>query len=135
MVRTALARLGLAGAALDMPRALSAGARQRVGVARAIVLHPRLLLLDEPFGYLDTPTRHGLQHELAKLCREIGMAAILVTHDIDEAIQLSDRVIMMTDGPRARIGQILDVGATDHHTMRVEMLRFLDETARKLSAH
>lgn len=130
IVATALERLGLTASAGDMPRALSAGARQRVGVARALALRPRLLLLDEPFGSLDTPTRMASQRMLADLCHETGTAAILVTHDIDEALLLSDRIVLMTDGPRARIGRILDVADADHAHLRHEMLRFLEDHAR-----
>ena len=132
IVASALGRLGLADVAQEMPRALSSGARQRVGVARAIALQPRLLLLDEPFASLDTPTRLALQSSLGQLCRETGTAAIMVTHDIDEALALSDRIVMMTDGPRARIGKRLDVVGGHPAALRREMLRFLGDTARQV---
>ncbi|MFZ4407403.1 MAG: ABC transporter ATP-binding protein [Paracraurococcus sp.] len=130
IVAAALEQLGLAEMAGVMPRALSAGARQRVGVARAVALQPRLLLLDEPFAGLDTPTRNALQVGIGRFCRETGTSAILVTHDIDEALTLSDRIIMMTDGPRARVGRILDVAGGNVGQLRREMLSFLGETAR-----
>lgn len=130
IVAQALERLGLTGVAAHLPRELSAGARQRVGVARAIALHPRLLLLDEPFAGLDETTRRELQSVLAKLCRDTGTAAILVTHDIDEALALSDRIALMTDGPRARIGRVLETADWEPAGARREILGFLGETAR-----
>ncbi len=130
IVAAALDRLGLSDAAREMPRALSAGERQRVGVARAVALQPRLLLLDEPFAGLDTPTREGLQRAMAEWCHETGTAAILVTHDIDEALALSDRIVMMTDGPRARIGRIMKVTHAETPQLRREMLQFLGDHAR-----
>jgi nitrate/nitrite transport system ATP-binding protein len=129
IVARALERLDLCEVADQMPCALSAGARQRLGVARAVALEPRLLLLDEPFAGLDTLTRQGLQSVMAKLCRDAGVAAILVTHDIDEALALSDRILLMTDGPRARIGEIVEVASGDRHALRRRILRFLEENA------
>ncbi len=130
IVAQALERLGLSDVAASLPRELSAGARQRVGVARAIALSPRALLLDEPFAGLDDLTRRGLQSVLADLCRDTGTAAILVTHDIDEALALSDRIALMTDGPRARIGRVLETADTDPAQARHEILQFLGETTR-----
>jgi nitrate/nitrite transport system ATP-binding protein len=134
IVAEALDRLDLGEFSARMPHTLSAGARQRVGVARAIALKPRLLLLDEPFSSLDTPTREGLQSVLARLCFETGTAAILVTHDINEALALSDRIALMTNGPRARIGKILNVAGSEPLRLRGEILRFLEETAHTPSA-
>jgi nitrate/nitrite transport system ATP-binding protein len=104
-----LDRVGL-GDALDRPAAsLSIGMRQRVGIARAFALNPKLLLLDEPFGMLDTLTRWDLQEVLMEVWARTRVTAICVTHDVDEAILLADRVVMMTGGPHARIGKILEV--------------------------
>lgn len=92
-----------------LPRELSVGMRQRVGVARAFALQPRLLLLDEPFGSLDSLTRAELQDGLVECWSRTRAAALLVTHDVDEALLLSDRVALMTDGPGATIGEVIDV--------------------------
>jgi len=92
------------------PFEISGGMKQRVGLARALAVEPRVLLLDEPFGALDALTRASLQDELIQLVESIHSTVIMVTHDIDEAILLGDRVVMMTNGPAARIGGILDIG-------------------------
>lgn len=105
-----LERVGL-GDAMERPAAaLSNGMRQRVGIARAFALSPKLLLLDEPFGMLDSLTRWELQEVLMEVWSQTRVTAICVTHDVDEAILLSDRVVMMTNGPEATIGKIVDVG-------------------------
>jgi len=104
-----LAAVGLAGMAERYPRELSAGMQQRVGIARAFALEPRLLLLDEPFSLLDALTRMELQDELMRLWDTTRKTVIMVTHDVDEALLLADRVVMMTNGPAATIGEILDV--------------------------
>jgi nitrate/nitrite transport system ATP-binding protein len=83
--------------------------KQRVGIARAFALSPKLLLLDEPFGMLDSLTRWELQEVLMEVWERTRLTAILVTHDVDEALLLGDRVVMMTNGPRAKVGRILDV--------------------------
>ncbi|MCP5403937.1 MAG: ATP-binding cassette domain-containing protein [Novosphingobium sp.] len=104
-----LDRVGL-GAAMDkLASEMSNGMRQRVGIARAFALSPRLLLLDEPFGMLDSLTRWDLQDVLVEVWNRTKVTAIMVTHDVDEAILLADRVVMMTNGPRATIGKILEV--------------------------
>ncbi|WP_230281583.1 ABC transporter ATP-binding protein [Croceicoccus sp. Ery15] len=104
-----LDRVGLADARDKMAAEMSNGMRQRVGIARAFALSPRLLLLDEPFGMLDSLTRWDLQDVLVEVWNRTKVTAIMVTHDVDEAILLADRVVMMTNGPRATIGKVLKV--------------------------
>ena len=83
--------------------------KQRVGIARALAIEPKVLLLDEPFGALDALTRATLQDELMRIVGQTGATVLMVTHDVDEAVLLSDRVVMMTNGPAARIGEVLEV--------------------------
>lgn len=104
-----LDRVGLADAKDKIAAEMSNGMRQRVGIARAFALSPRLLLLDEPFGMLDSLTRWDLQDVLVETWNRTKVTAIMVTHDVDEAILLADRVVMMTNGPRATIGKVLNV--------------------------
>lgn len=104
-----LSIVGLADAMHKLPSELSQGMRQRVGIARAFALQPKMLLLDEPFGMLDSLTRYELQEVLLDLWRRNRITTLMVTHDVDEAIFLSDRVIMMTDGPEAEVGDILKI--------------------------
>jgi nitrate/nitrite transport system ATP-binding protein len=104
-----LQRVGLGDAMHRRAQDLSNGMRQRVGIARAFALSPKLLLLDEPFGMLDALTRWELQEVLMEVWTRTRVTAICVTHDIDEAILLADRVVMMSNGPNARIGGILEV--------------------------
>jgi ABC-type nitrate/sulfonate/bicarbonate transport system ATPase subunit len=95
---------------MDKPASdMSNGMRQRVGIARAFALSPKLLLLDEPFGMLDSLTRYELQEVLLDLWQKDQKTALMVTHDVDEALFLSDRVVMMTNGPAATVGEILEV--------------------------
>jgi len=109
-VESYLASVGLGGMGERYPRELSAGMQQRAGVARAFALEPRLLLLDEPFSLLDALTRMELQDELIALWETHRRTVIMVTHDVDEALHLADRIVMMTNGPAATIGGILEVG-------------------------
>src|SRR5207253_1982788 len=104
-----LAVVGLGDAMHKKPSELSQGMRQRVGIARAFALSPKMLLLDEPFGMLDSLTRFELQQALIELWRKDKKTALMVTHDVDEALFLSDRIVMMTNGPEAEVGEILDV--------------------------
>jgi len=101
--------VGLAESMDKRPGALSQGMRQRVGIARAFALSPRMLLLDEPFGMLDSLTRFELQQVLLDLWNRTRLTALMVTHDVDEALFLSDRIVMMTNGPEAEVGEILTV--------------------------
>ena len=101
--------VGLGDAMHKHPSELSQGMRQRVGIARAFALQPKMLLLDEPFGMLDSLTRYELQEVLLELWRRNRITTLMVTHDVDEAIFLSDRIVMMTDGPEAEVGDILKI--------------------------
>jgi len=102
-----LVRLG--HAETKFPNEISGGMKQRVGIARALAMSPKILLLDEPFGALDALTRANLQDELMRIATESGATTVMVTHDVDEAVLLSDRVVMLTNGPAATIGEILEV--------------------------
>ena len=104
-----LAVVGLGDSMHKRAKELSQGMRQRVGIARAFALKPKMLLLDEPFGMLDALTRIELQQVLLEVWGRTQLTALMVTHDVDEAIFLSDRVVMMTNGPAAEVGEILDV--------------------------
>ena len=105
----ALALVGLAHAEQKHPNEISGGMKQRVGIARAIAMQPKVLLLDEPFGALDALTRAKLQDELMGIVAAIKSTVVMVTHDVDEAVLLSDRIVMMTNGPAATIGDIVSV--------------------------
>src|SRR6202008_2646483 len=91
------------------PQEISGGMKQRVGIARALAMEPKMLLLDEPFGALDALTRARLQDELKKIVAATGSTGLMVTHDVDEAVLLSDRIVMMTNGPAATIGEVVEV--------------------------
>ncbi len=104
-----LSVVGLGDSMRKRPKELSQGMRQRVGIARAFALKPKMLLLDEPFGMLDSLTRFELQQVLLDLWQKNNITALMVTHDVDEAVFLSDRVVMMTNGPEADVGDILEI--------------------------
>jgi nitrate/nitrite transport system ATP-binding protein len=99
--------VGLAGAIDKKPSALSGGMKQRVGIARAFAIQPRMLLLDEPFGALDALTRGTIQDELLRICGETRQTVFMITHDVDEAILLADRILLMSNGPQARVAEVV----------------------------
>jgi nitrate/nitrite transport system ATP-binding protein len=111
----------LSAAADKYPHELSGGMKQRVGVARALATRPKMLLLDEPFGALDALTRPKLQQDVLEIWSQHPQAVMMITHDVDEAIFMSDRVVMMTNGPGATIGEVLDIPLPrprDRHELR-----------------
>jgi nitrate/nitrite transport system ATP-binding protein len=142
LVRHHLGVVGLGHAMDKRPGALSLGMQQRVGIARAFALSPKLLLLDEPFGMLDALTRMDLQEVLMEVLARERRTALLVTHDVDEALLLADRIVLMTSGPAARVGAILPVPFPrprrreavlehpDHYTLRARIIDFLDHQER-----
>ena len=105
----ALELVGLSHARDKLPGEISGGMKQRVGIARALAMEPKMLLMDEPFGALDALTRARLQDELMKIVQATGSTVLMVTHDVDEAVLLSDRIVMLTNGPAATIGEVLAV--------------------------
>jgi nitrate/nitrite transport system ATP-binding protein len=105
----ALALVGLTAAAQKRPGEISGGMKQRVGIARALSMEPKVLLMDEPFGALDALTRAKLQDELLEIVARTQSTVVMVTHDVDEAVLLSDKIVMMTNGPAATIGEVLSV--------------------------
>jgi len=135
----ALDLVGLAAAKDKLPHEISGGMKQRVGIARALAMEPKVLLLDEPFGALDALTRANLQDELMRIVARSGCTVVMVTHDVDEAVLLSDTIVMMTNGPAATIGEILEVDLArprerlvlvndkNYADLRAAVLRFLYE--------
>lgn len=107
--QSVLEMVGLAHAMHKYPGEVSGGMKQRVGIARALAMEPKVLLMDEPFGALDALTRARLQDELMGICEKTQATTVMVTHDVDEAVLLSDRIVMMTNGPAATIGEVLTV--------------------------
>jgi nitrate/nitrite transport system ATP-binding protein len=104
-----LAMVNLTAAANKYPDEISGGMKQRVGIARALAIRPKMLLMDEPFGALDALTRGKLQKQVLDIWEGQPQAVMMVTHDVDEALYMSDRIVMMTNGPSAKIGEILEV--------------------------
>lgn len=134
------------GHAIDKrPDEISGGMKQRVGIARALAMQPQVLLMDEPFGALDALTRAHLQDSLMEIHQELGNTVIMITHDVDEAVLLSDRIVMMSNGPAASIGEIVDVDlprprdrvamadTPAYNRYRQQVLRFLYEKQRKVA--
>jgi nitrate/nitrite transport system ATP-binding protein len=101
-------KVGLKGSELKKPSELSGGMKQRVGIARALSIEPKMMLMDEPFSALDALTRGTLQDEVRRICLETGQTAFMITHDVDEAIYLADRIVLMTNGPQAMIAEIVE---------------------------
>lgn len=134
-----LNRVQMSHALHKRPSEISGGMKQRVGIARALAMQPRVLLLDEPFGALDALTRAHLQDSVMRIQQELNTTIVLITHDVDEAVLLSDRVLMMTNGPAAQVGDILNidlrrprsrVALADeprYHQLRQRILHFLYE--------
>jgi nitrate/nitrite transport system ATP-binding protein len=139
-----LAMVNMSHALDRLPSQISGGMKQRVGIARALAMEPKVLLLDEPFGALDALTRAHLQDEVIRIQSELGNTVMMITHDVDEAVLMSDRVVMMTNGPAATIGQLMPVPlarprnrialAEDkvYNHCRQEILSFLYEKQRKV---
>lgn len=133
--------VGLADSMHKRPTELSQGMRQRVGIARAFALKPKMLLLDEPFGMLDSLTRYELQQVLIDLWRKNQITALMVTHDVDEALFLADRIVCMTNGPEAEVGEVVEVQFPrprerkavmehpDYYELREQLITFLEERA------
>ena len=144
--KEALVLVHLSHAEHKYPHEISGGMKQRVGIARALSMQPKVLLMDEPFGALDALTRAHLQDELMKIVAATDSTVVMVTHDVDEAVLLSDRIVMMTNGPAATIGEILDVDLdkprnrlalannAHYHSLRGAVLEFLYQKQAKTAA-
>ncbi|MES3040134.1 MAG: ABC transporter ATP-binding protein [Pseudomonadota bacterium] len=142
----ALALVGLTHASDKRPQEISGGMKQRVGIARALAMEPRVLLMDEPFGALDALTRAHLQDELLGIVAKTKSTVVMVTHDVDEAVLLSDRIVMLSNGPAAVIGDILSVDLPrprerlalaenpDYHHLRSSVLEFLYQKEKRPAA-
>ena len=142
----ALNMVGLSHAMHKHPNEISGGMKQRVGIARALAMEPKVLLMDEPFGALDALTRAHLQDELLRIVGQTHSTVVMVTHDVDEAVLLSDRIVMMTNGPAATVGEILTVDlprprdrlalANDpqYHAYRTAVLEFLYQRQQRPAA-
>jgi len=140
-----VAMVGLTAHAKKRPSEISGGMKQRVGIARAFATQPAVMLMDEPFGALDALTRGIMQEELMKIWEKDRKTVLMITHDVDEALYLSDRVVLMSNGPRAGIAKVFKVGLPRPRTregilespvyqeLRREMLRFLIETSHHLA--
>jgi nitrate/nitrite transport system ATP-binding protein len=143
--RQVLELVGLGEAAARMPSELSGGMKQRVGIARALAIEPALLLMDEPFSALDALTRGTLQDEVLRLVSDAGQTAFMITHDVDEAILLADRILLMTNGPDARVGEVVvntlprprDRAtihrSAGHHALRNHIVDFLVTRSRTMA--
>ncbi|MCE2718814.1 MAG: ABC transporter ATP-binding protein [Dolichospermum sp.] len=139
IVNEHLAMVNLTAAADKYPDEISGGMKQRVGIARALAIRPKMLLMDEPFGALDALTRGKLQRQVLDIWEHHRQAVMMITHDVDEAIYMSDRIILMTNGPSANIGEILTVpfahprdrmamrNSTEYFELRNHALNFLDQ--------
>ena len=139
IVNEHLAMVNLTAAADKYPDEISGGMKQRVGIARALAIRPKMLLMDEPFGALDALTRGKLQRQVLDIWEHNRQAVMMITHDVDEAIYMSDRIILMTNGPSANIGEILTVpfahprdrmamrNSTEYFELRNHALNFLDQ--------
>ncbi|MGL5806079.1 MAG: ABC transporter ATP-binding protein [Xenococcaceae cyanobacterium] len=133
-----LTMVNLTAAADKYPDEISGGMKQRVGIARALAVRPKLLLMDEPFGALDALTKRKLHKQVLAICEEYHQTAMMITHDVDEAIFMSDRIILMTNGPKANIGEILEIPfshprnphelreSKEYYEIRNHALNFLD---------
>jgi nitrate/nitrite transport system ATP-binding protein len=138
VVNEHISMVNLAAAANKYPDEISGGMKQRVGIARALAIRPKMLLMDEPFGALDALTRGKLQRQVLEIWENHRQAVMMITHDVDEAIYMSDRIVLMTNGPEATIGEILEVPfahprdraalrqTSEYYDLRNHALNFLD---------